>query len=359
VDSATLRDQFPVLERVAYLNAGTDGPIPGVARDAAVTELERELHDGRTHAHFARRAELTAALRAGYAAVMGCSDADIALTTSTSEGLSIVLDGLTLGPGDEILTSDEEHPGLLGALAVARDVHGARIVVVPFDELANAVTPSTTLVACSHVNWTRGAYAPAELADVDVPVIYDGAQGAGAVAIDLPAIGADAYAAAGQKWLCGPDGTGLLYVSEALRDRLKVTRRAYANLSDGSAGLDAPVHEGARRFDTASLNAETVANALAALTVLADHGWAAIHDRAATLAEQLVDLLAESGRRVAARHRTTLVSFASEDPEAERERLAEAGVAIRSLPGGEWLRASVGAWNDESDLDRLTGGLFV
>jgi L-cysteine/cystine lyase len=341
------------------MNAGTDGPIPTVAHDAGLAELQRQMSGGRTHAHFARRNELTAALREGYASLLGANVADIALTTSTSEGLSIVLDALLLGPDDEILTSDEEHPGLLGALAAARDVRGARIVVVPFDELANAVTSSTTVVACSHVNWTRGAYAPAELAQVDVPVIYDGAQGAGAVPVDLEAIGADAYAAAGQKWLCGPDGTGVLYVSEALRERLKVTRRAYANLSDGSLGLDAPVHDGARRFDTGSLNAETVANGLAALNVLASAGWADVYERAAALAEQLVDLLAESGRRVALRDRTTLVSFASADPEAEREKLAQAGVAIRSLPGGEWLRASVGAWNDESDLERLTGGLFT
>jgi L-cysteine/cystine lyase len=357
VEIAALREQFPVLRRIAYLNAGTDGPFPTVARDAGAAELERELHEGRARAHFQRRSELSTALRGGYATVLGCAPEDVALTTCTSEGLSIVIEGLGLRSGDEILTSDEEHPGLLGALQAARELNGARVRVAPFDELADAVTPATTLVACSHVNWTRGAFAPAGLAEVDVPVVLDGAQGAGAVPIDLTALGCDAYAAAGQKWLCGPDGTGLLYVGAALRERLAVTRRTYANLADGAAGLDATLHTDARRFDTASLSAEATAAAGAALRLLAELGWPAVHERATALAERFAERLLEAGRTVAPRGPSTLVSFSSVDPEAECERLADAGVILRSLPGGRWLRASVGAWNDESDLERLLAAL--
>ncbi len=357
MEIAALREQFPVLRRAAYLNAGTDGPLPTLARDAGAAELERELHQGRARSHFARRSELTAALRQGYATVLGCASEDVALTTCTSEGLSIVIDGLALQPGDEILTSDEEHPGLLGALQAARDLNGVHVRVAPFDELADAVTPATTLVACSHVNWTRGAFAPTALADVDVPVVLDGAQGAGAVPIDLAALGCDAYAAAGQKWLCGPDGSGLLYVSAALRERLAVTRRTYANLADGAAGLDATLHPDARRFDTPSLSAETTAVAGAALGLLTELGWPAVQARATALADRFAQRLLEAGRTVAPRGPSTLVSFSSADPEAECERLAEAGVILRSLPGGRWLRASVGAWNDESDLERLLAAL--
>ena len=357
MEIAALREEFPVLRAVAYLNAGTDGPLPTRARDAGAAELTRELEQGRAHAHFQRRFELAAALREGYAGLLGCAAEDVALTTCTSEGLAIVIDGLGLGAGDEILTSDEEHPGLLGALQAVRDLHGVRIRVAPFGELASAVTPATSLVACSHVNWTRGALAPAELAELDVPVVLDGAQGAGAVPVDLPALGCAAYAAAGQKWLCGPDGTGLLYVSPAFRQRLAVTRRTYANLHDGAAGLEATLHPDARRFDTASLSAEAVATAAAALAVLAECGWAQLYERAAGLAQLFAERLREAGRTVAPRDATTLVSFSSADPDGERERLAESGVVLRSLPGTPWLRASVGAWNDEGDLDRLLAAL--
>ena len=352
-----LRDEFPVLGAVAYLNAGTDGPLPARAVHAAALELERELSDGRATAHFERRSELSTALRAAYAAALGADAADVALTTCTTEGMAQVVGGLELGRGDEILTSDEEHPGLLGALSAARELHGVTVREVPLAEVADAVGPSTRLVACSHVGWVSGSLAPVALAELDVPVLLDGAQGVGAVPVDVRALRCDAYAGAGQKWLCGPDGTGMLYVSPALRERLAVSRRGYANLADPGEGLDARLHEDARRFDTLSMNAETTACALASIGLLESAGWAAVHEHARTLAARLAELLAERGREPAPRGPSTLVSFPSPDPPAERERLAQRGVIVRNIPDRPWLRASVGAWNNEHDLDRLLGAL--
>ncbi len=342
-----------MLERLAYLNAGTDGPLPTAAAQAAAAELQRELHDGRAMSHFERRTELTDALRAAYAGILGCDTVDLALTTCTTEGIAQVIGGLELTRGDEILTSDEEHPGLLGALGAARELHGVNIREAPLSELAEAVGPKTVLVACSHVGWMSGSFAPAELGELDVPVLLDGAQGVGAVPTDVRALGCDAYAGAGQKWLCGPDGTGMLYVAPKLRERLSVARRGYGNLAEPSAGIDAELHEDARRFDTLALNAETVATALAAVNVLGGAGWSAVHERSRTLATRLAEMLAERGREPAPRGPSTLVSFASPDPEGERAKLAEAAVILRNIPERPWLRASVGAWNDEDDLERL------
>jgi selenocysteine lyase/cysteine desulfurase len=357
VDASRLRAEFPVLEHSAYLNAGTDGPLPARAAQAAQAELGRELADGRSVAHFERRSELTTALRSAYAHLLGCTMEDLALTTCTTEGMAQVIAGLALAPGDEILTSDEEHPGLLAALAAARELRGVIVRIAPLAELADAVGARTRLVACSHVSWISGSYAPAALSDLNVPVLLDGAQGVGAVPVDVKALGCDAYAGAGQKWLCGPDGTGMLYVSSALRERLAVTHRGFPNLLEPNAGLDAGLHPDARRFDAPSLNAETVALALASQELLAAAGWDAVHARATELAAVLADLLAERGRAPIPRDHTTLVSFPSEDPVAERARLAEVGVVVRNIPDRPWLRASVGAWNDEGDLDRLLAAL--
>jgi selenocysteine lyase/cysteine desulfurase len=360
VGFSELRAEFPVLSRFAYLNAGTDGPLPAAAARAAEVELRREVQEGRWQRHFERRLELTGALRSSYASALGCEQQDLALTTCTSEGISLTIAGLELGPGDEILTSDEEHPGLLGALGAARELHGVSVRAVALANLAEAVRPGTTrLVACSHVGWMSGSLAPPELAAVDVPVLLDGAQGVGAIAVDVRALGCDAYAGAGQKWLCGPDGTGMLYVSPALRERLNVTRRGYPNLLDPNTGLDARPHEDARRFDSLALSAETVACALAAFGVLEAAGWNAVHQRARSLAARLAELLGECGRALAPRADTTLVSFASPDPAAERAQLLEHGVIVREIPGTPWLRASVGAWNDEEDIDRLLKALHA
>jgi selenocysteine lyase/cysteine desulfurase len=362
LDAPALREQFPVLGRLAYLNAGTDGPLPAAAVRAAAEELRREAEGGRTHQHFERRGELNRSLRTAYASILGCPAEDIALTTCTSEGLALVIDGLQLGAGDEILTSDEEHPGLLGALSAAQQLRRVAIRQIPWADLPDAVGPQTRLLACSHVSWMTGRLAPAALAELDVPVVLDGAQGLGAIPTDVRALRCAAYAGAGQKWLCGPDGTGVLYASPELRARLAVTRRGYANLADPGAGLQATLHEDARALDTLSLSAEAVACALAALAVLEHAGWAAVHERARLLADRLAEQLDARGRALAAgapsaRDPTTLVSFASADPLAERERLAARGVVLRDIPGSPWLRASVGAWNDERDLTRLLDAL--
>jgi L-cysteine/cystine lyase len=199
--------------------------------------------------------------------------------------------------------------------------------------------------------------APDGLARLEVPVLLDGAQGVGAVPVDVRALGCDAYAGAGQKWMCGPDGTGMLYLSAGLRERLRIERRGYANLADPDAGLDARPHADARALDSMSLSAEAIACALAAVRVLEGAGWAAVHGRARELAARLAALLGERGRSVAPRGDTTLVSFESSDPEREREHLLQRGVIVRNSPGTPWLRASVGAWNDEDDLDRLLAAL--
>ena len=358
MDASALRAEFPVLAHLAYLNAGTDGPLASEAVRAVAAELEREARDGRGFAHFQRRGELAQQLRGVYAELLHCAADDVALTTCTSEGVAQVVVGMPLAEGDEILTSDEEHPGLLGPLAAARELRGVSVREVPLARIAEEVSERTRLVACPHVGWVSGALAPAELAQVPVPVLLDGAQGVGAIPTDVNELGCDAYAGAGQKWLCGPDGIGMLYVSPRLRETLAVPRRGYGNLADANARLAARLQEDARRFDSPALSAETLACALAAANVLQRPGWLAVHARAMELAQRLAEVLPAAGRDVAPRGHTTLVSFTSPDAEKERQHLAESGCIVRNIPGRPWLRASVGAWNDEHDIDRLLAALF-
>lgn len=354
---AELRAAFPVLERIAYLNAGTNGPVPRAATAAAHAELTREERDGRSReGHFARRAELTAALRSGYAERVGCTPADIALTTSTTDGITRILLALELGPGDEVVTSDEEHPGLLGPLGALR-ARGVTVRVAPWEQVPDAVGARTRLVCCSHVSWRSGRFASPALAELDVPVLLDGAQGAGAVDVDVAALAVDAYAAAGQKWLCGPEGTGLLYVAPRLRERLRPPAPGYDNLAVPSQGLDATPHEDARAYDTPALPASSLAHAVASLDVLAAAGWPTVVEGAAALADAAAAALRERGRDVLARDRTTLVTWREPDAERVAAELAAAGVIVRTIPGEDLLRASFGAWSDERDLDRLLAGL--
>ncbi len=356
MDAQALRAQFPVLERFAYLNSGSDGPLPGAAVAAAQEELADAERSGRVTPHFVRRFELQDELRSAYARLLGTSADEVALTTSASDGLGRAIAGMGLGPDDEVITSDQEHPGLIGPLLAARR-RGAKVRAVPFAHVAEAVGPETTLVALSHVSWIGGEVAPAALSELDVPVILDGAQGAGAIHADPAALGCVAYAAAGQKWLCGADGTGFLWLDPAFAEKLDLISPGYVTFADPGAGLEGTFKDTAARFDTPSLARESVALSAAAMRILEEAGWEEVHEHGVAQARRLADRLRETGRAVMPRGATTLVAW--EDPYAEetRDRLAEAGVFVRNLPGRALVRASVGAWNDDADLDRLLSAL--
>jgi L-cysteine/cystine lyase len=351
----SLRAAFPVLERTAYLNAGTCGPLPSAARTALEQIYGLGERDGRRLPYYERSLLLRERQRTAYAGLLGAGPQDVALTTSTSDGVARVVTGLRLGPGDEVLLSEGEHQGLTGPLLGAAVRRGVRIRTAPLAELPGEVGPQTRLVACSHVGWVRGDLAPSFAGlPSDVPLLLDGAQAVGAVPVDVAALGCAFYAGSGQKWLCGPIGTGMLYVSPAWRDRLDLHGPSYAGYADPHRPLDPDaLHDDARLFDAPAVPPESIAAADATLDLLAGFGWDAIHERAATLAAALAGRLAEAGRTVAPRGPTTLVSWEDPDPEATRDRLSEAGVVVRDLPGTPYLRASVGAWNDESDLERL------
>lgn len=358
MDPARLRAEFPVFAHRAYLNAGTCGPVAAAAVRAAADALALAAGEGRTGAYFSALLDVRDRLRAGYAALLGADADDVALTTCTSEGIVRVLAALDLRPGDEVVTSDEEHPGLLGPLAAARAQRGIVVRVAPLGAVADAVGPRTRLVACSHVSWIGGRVAPdlAQLRD-DVPVLLDGAQGVGAVPVDVAALGCAFYAGSGQKWLCGPVGSGLLWIAPRWRERLPARGPTYVNLADPSAGLDAVAWPTAARHDAHAQSLESAVAAAAALDVLGAVGWGAVHERAATLARRLADELVARGRELAPRDRTTLVAWREADPPATVARLADAGVVVRELPGRGLVRASVGAWNDATDLDRLLSAL--
>ena len=157
----------------------------------------------------------------------------IALTHSTSGGINLVLGGLAFGPGDEIVTTDNEHPGLLEPLAALARRYGVVVRVAealhgtdPLDAIAAHIGPRTKVVALSHVLWANGRILPLrEIAEAahaaGTPLVVDGAQGVGAIEVDPAALGVDVYPRPGQKWLCGPNGVGFLWLADGFEERLR------------------------------------------------------------------------------------------------------------------------------------------
>ena len=356
-DPAAFRGEFPVFERVAYLNAGSDGPVPRRALDAASEHMRLVLAEGRAGDAYLRRLRTTQnALRAGYARALGCDPEDVALTSGTHDGINTVLWGLHLRRRDEILTSDEEHVSLRAPLTAVCKRLGVDVRTVPLAALADEVGPRTRLVACSHVSWVTGQTADvAQIAATGVPVLVDGAQALGAVPVDVQALGCDYYAASGQKWLCGPQGTGCLYVRASRLRTLTPPWPSASSLGDVRDPSELVYHAGAPRFDTAGPSGPLATWALASLEVLEAAGLDWVTERGPMLARSLADQLAGRGVAVAARGDSTLVSWAHDDPEGLVARLGDAGIVVRSIPGRGLVRASVGAWNSQEDLETLAG----
>jgi selenocysteine lyase/cysteine desulfurase len=354
-DPTAFRTQFPVFDRLSYMNAGTEGPIPRQAVEAVNQRITYEAEHGRCgRPYFDVLMDLADRLRAGYAAILGCEAENVALTGSTTDGVNTVISGLDLRPGDEVLTSDEEHPGLLAPLGRARRRQGISVRIAPFAQIAEEVSSSTRLVACSHVSWVGGKVVDAAaLRATGVPFLLDGAQGIGAVPVDVARLGCDYYAASGQKWLCGPEGSGSLFVRPDRLEELLVPWPGYGSLADPAQALEFEMAPGVRRLDHGFPIAMRSAWALASLAVLGEVGWEWIYERAASLAASLASQLRERGLDVQRRGRSTLVSWKTDDAAAEVEHLAAEQFVVRSIPSLELVRASVGAWSTEEEIERL------
>jgi L-cysteine/cystine lyase len=345
------RAQFPVLERHAYLNAGTNGPLARATVEAVDAQNARDLAEGRSgKEYFEEMLALRETVREGIAAVVGVEVTSLALTDSTTRGCALVLAGLGLTGEDEVITTDHEHFGLTGPLYAT----GARVVIVEADEdaIARAVTPRTKLVATSHVLWTTGRKLDLHRvrAETGVPVLADGAQSAGALPPDVGEL--DFYTVSAQKWLCGPESTGALYVADP--EQLRVKSPSYMSQDSYELSGAFVPKEGAKRFDSGWVPVASLRGLVAALGTRPE--WC--YEHAAGAAARCRELIGGLVEVVTPAGHSTLVSFRPNgDPTELVSRLHARGVIVRELPGRNLVRASVGWWTSDDDLERLSDGL--
>src|SRR5436190_69278 len=352
------RAQFPVLERFAYLNAGSLGPLARATLDAIEARVRYDQEQGRGgRVWFESVLALRTRLRERIAELIGATAENLALTGSTTDGCNIVIAGLELGGDDEVVTTDSEHPGLLLPLHVSgATVRVAEVAGHPTAEALERITacvgPRTRLLALSHVLWTTGQVMPVhELRrETGIPILVDGAQSVGAIPVEVGEL--DFYTVSCQKWLCGPEPTGALYVRDP--ESLRVALPTYFSQQKIDPDGTFVPKEGALRFDFGWL----ATPALAGLEAAVDGAPEWRFERARAMAERCRSMLAANGHEVMSDGQATLVPFAAPGDAAEDAlRLYDAGVIVRDLPGAGWLRASCGWWNSDEDIERLVAAL--
>ncbi len=226
--SQRIRQEMPATTSCIYLNTGTFGPLPTCVIQAIQERFQEEWYEGRLGAKaFEKISAVYSNARSGVARLLNADIQEIALTDNTGEGMNAISYGLNWQAGDEVITTNHEHISALAPLYQIRDRYGVVIRVADLGPQADGsvlaaiselVTPRTRLIVLSHVVWTTGAVLDIRSVsrmgrERGIPVLIDGAQSAGAIPIDVKALEVDFYAIPMQKWLCGPDGTGALYVS--------------------------------------------------------------------------------------------------------------------------------------------------
>jgi L-cysteine/cystine lyase len=373
-----IRDALPVLATEAYLNTGGAGPLPL----AAARAIERATHAALTRGRAGRAAyeEFTQnhdALRAAVADTLSADSDEIAIASSSTQAMNAFIWGIDWQAGDEIITTNLEHPGLSVPLRAVADRHGVTLHMLELalgdedlEPLVRAVAgPRTRLVALSHVSWATGARMDVEGAaraarDIGALTLVDGAQGAGAIPTDPRALGADGYAVAGHKWLLGPEGLGALWVRRESTDRLGISFSGYNSGTDHQVDGHVTIHAGGRRLEISTQAEILIPGWLASLRWLDELGWPSIYERvltAAAGARERLQVIPDVEVITPEHRQAGLVTFTvpGVPPEAADERLFSLGVTARWLPAPAALRVATGFFTDESDLDRLAAAVAL
>lgn len=372
------REALPVIAAGGYFNSGYTGPLCRAAHEAVTATSAREFATGRMgDAAREAREQVHGSARRRTARLLGARQGEVALTHHTTDGMNMIAHGLDWRPGENAVTTRVEHKGGLLPLGVLRERRGVELRTVAWEpgepqrelprRLAAAMDSRTKLVVVSHVSYVDGGVL--DLAPVieaahrhGAFVAVDGAQSAGVLPVDVAALDADAYAVSGQKWLCGPEGTGALYLHPRGLDRVAQTFVGWASVDtwelDGRFVPNADV----TRFEVGTRGLPQVAGFAAAL------GWHLDEIGTAWAAKRTADLAEEARQTLTGRpgltvltpddHTGLLTVQTAVPAETVVRRMADRGFTVRTIQGYDCVRACVGWFHTADEVTALTGALL-
>lgn len=365
-----LKAEFPLRDDVLYLNHAAVAPWPRRTRDAVLAFADENIHQGARD--YPCWSDIEQRLRDRLAWLIGDVDsADVALLKNTSEGLSVIAEGLDWRAGDQVVISDQEFPSNRipwqalanrGVEVVRVDISGA----TPEQALIDALSERTRLLSLSSVQYGTGlrldlASLGAACQARRVLFCVDAIQSLGAVAFDAAAAQADFVVADGHKWMLGPEGVALFYCHPRVREQLTLRQFGWhmvANAGDYDRDDWRPADD-AKRFECGSPNMLGVHALEASLSLLQELGMARVEQALAERVTYLYQALEKRGATLLSpsdpARRAGIVTFQmpGEDPVSTRQRLQAGGVVCAQRGGG--VRFSPHFYTDHSVIDRAVG----
>jgi selenocysteine lyase/cysteine desulfurase len=358
------RDEFPVREKLLYLNHAAVAPLSRRCAGAMQALAQDALEFGSLH--YADWMATYQAVRVSTARILNANPAEIAIVKNTSEGIAIVATGIKWKPGDAIVAFKEEF----AANYFPWKRLEARGVVVRwlsiFDDLEkiDAAALGARMLAISFVQYLSGYRVDLNrigeiCARRKCLFFVDAIQGMGAFPIDVEAAKIDALAADGHKWMLGPEGCGILYVRAARQDEIEPVQIGWTNFAHYAdyASRDMTLRSDAGRYESGTLNTIGCYGLRAALDLLIEAGIENIAPAVQALADRIragAELAgfeclgprsAENGAGIVAIKRPSVESLLIV------RRLKDKGISVTARQG--WVRISPHFYNSPRDIERL------
>lgn len=365
------RKQFPITEQMVYMNIALGNAMPRRVLERMCDFYRGVQLEGPVRDHWRGLVESS---RKAVASLMGADPREIAFTKNTSDGINMAVNGLTMGPGDNVVINDLEHPSNrepwlnLRARGVEVRVARSREGRLELGEVTRLVDARTRALGLSHVEYSSGARNDlAAYADLCRPrgilLVVDGMQSAGVLACDLHGLGVDVFAVGGHKALFGPHGSGFLYCARSAIERIRpvslgmspAVRAAWDPESGATLSIDSC---DARKFEYGNLNVAGIVALGAGAEFILELGIRRIQERVMRLAGSLHDGLARVGATVTSpredESRAGIVVLSGPSPSRLFGFLGEHRVRVSLMSTGA-VRLSPHFYNTEAEVDRAVG----
>ncbi len=384
---------MPALANKSYFNYGGQGPLPSSSLEAINDSWAKLQELGPftnnvwpyvSHEIYTTKQKL--------AEICGVTQSRIALTENVTSGCVLPLLGLPFSPGDHLLISDCEHPGVVAACKELAKQKGLSIDILPVQGLRQGVdntnqddlslltmlekclTPKTRLVAISHILWNTGKIIPIKLvADLLLEhpnkpyLLVDAAQSFGQISIKDAASVADIYGFTGHKWACGPEGLGGVAISERVLEESISTLIGWRSLKKEESiyqNNNNQLHHDARRFEVATSCIPLLAGLRCSLDLLEKEGNEMERiEKIRRLSKKLwnqLNAINNVNTVLEGPPPSGLVSFSmisNYSPKKIVDILGEESLWIRVLEDPIWLRACLHITSTEQEIDVLTKGI--